>query len=174
MAGAAPNLTTPGSFFAYRNADLGVVMKYPALWQREEQANPTRFALTFFPPIEGPASQFRENVVFSIHPLLTSVSLDDYVQFSLREIQGQYLFTAPTPATLAEIPARQLIYTGPLSPMLPLPGKFWTLVAVTDTRAFMFCYTARSQRFAFYLSQVQQIIASFAILSPPSRDDDTH
>jgi hypothetical protein len=174
MAGAAPNLTTLGSFFAYRNADLGVVMNYPALWQREEQANPTGFALTFFPPIEGPASQFREHVLFSIQPLLTSISLDDYVQFTLREIQGRYKLTAPTPATLGELPARQLIYTGPLSPMFPQPGKFWALVAVTDTRAFMFRYTARSQRFAFYLSQVQEIIASFAILSPPSHDNDTH
>jgi hypothetical protein len=163
-----PNLATnpplPGPFTVYRNANLGLVMKYPTAWQMNEELTPIAFAVVFFAPMEGPSSPFRENVLLTIQPLLVPLSLDEYVQFALRETQGRFQILSSNPMTLANIPARLVTYTGSLNPQFPLPGKISTFFAVRDSRAYLFCYTARTQRFDYHLPFVEQMVASLDIL----------
>jgi hypothetical protein len=155
---------TPSPFVMYRNAGLGLILRYPALWEKVEESSPIAFALLFRAPADDPASQFRENVLITIQPLLGQITLDEYVLFRLREFQGRFQFAEPAPATLAGIPARQLNYSGALDPMLPIPARFSTLVALKDNRAYMFSYTARAENFDLYWPFVQEMIASVNIL----------
>jgi hypothetical protein len=148
----------------YRNAGRGLVMRYPAAWEKVEESTPIAFALLFRAPADDPASQFRENALITIQPLLGQVTLDEYVLFRLREFQERFQFAEPTPATLAGIPARQLTYSGALDPMLPIPARFSTLVALKENCAYMFAYTARAERFDRYWPFVREMIASLNIL----------
>jgi len=160
----AINPATPGAFLIYRNADLGLVLSQPSAWQRNEEATPIAFGAVFMAPAEGPQSPFRENVLFSIQPLLLPIGLDAFVQFGMRLTPGQFQLLSSTPATLSEIPARRLIYSGSLNPQFMLPGKILTILAVKGARGYMLCYTARADRFDYYLPAVQQMIASVNIL----------
>jgi hypothetical protein len=164
MPELATNSPAPGPFTVYRNANLGLVMRYPTAWQKNEEVTPIAFAVVFFAPMEGPASPFRENVLFTIQPLLVPLGLDEYVQFGLRDSQGRFQIVSSNPATLANIPARLLTYTGSINPQFQLPGKISTFFAVRDTRAYMFSYTARTQRFDYHLPLVEQMVASLDIL----------
>ncbi len=154
----------PGAFLIYRNADLGLVLSYPSAWQKNEEATPVAFAAAFLAPPEGPQSPFRENVLFTVQPLLAETTLDTLVQFGMRGTQGQFQIVSSTPTTLSGIPALQLIYAGSLNPQFMMPGKVFTIFAVRATRSYMFSYTARADRFEYYLPAVQQMIASVNIL----------
>jgi len=156
--------TAPSAFFIYRNAELGLVLRYPSVWQKNEEATPVAFVAAFMAPAEGPQSPFRENVLFSIQPLLVPASLDALVQFGMRGAQGQFQIVSSTATTLSEIPAQQLIYAGSLNPQFMMPGKVLTIFAVKGTRGYMLSYTARADRFDYYLPAVQQVIASVNIL----------
>jgi hypothetical protein len=138
-------------------------MKYPTGWQQNEQADPTGFMVQFFSPLESPTSPFRENVTFLIQPLLAPVALDDYLRFTLRQIPDPFKLEEPASATLADLSAYQVTYTGPVSPMQPLAGKFLMLCAVKETRAYTFCYKARTERFNQYLRLIQEMIESIDI-----------
>jgi len=164
MPDFAINPATPSPVLIYRNADLGLVLSYPSAWQKNEQATPAGFVAAFMAPPEGPQSPFRENVLFTIQPLLLPISLDAFVQFGMLVTQGQFQLLSSTPATLSEIPARRLIYSGSLSPQFMLPGKILTIYAAKGTRGYIFSYTARADRFDYYLPAVQQMIAAVNIL----------
>ena len=155
---------TPGAFLIYRNANLGLVLSYPSAWQQNEEATPVAFLAAFMAPAEGPQSPFRENVLFTIQPLLLPINLDAFVQFGMRGAQGQFQVLSSTPTTLSGIPACQLIYSGSLNPQFMMPGKVLTIFAVRATRGYMLSYTARADRFEYYLPAVQQMIASVNIL----------
>ena len=155
---------TPAAFLIYRNADLGLVLSYPSAWQKNEEATPIAFVAAFLAPAEGPQSPFRENVLFSIQPLLVPISLDAFAQFGMRGTQGQFQIVSSTPSTLSGIPALQLIYAGSLNPQFMMPGKVLTIFAVRATRGYMLSYTARADRFDYYLPAAQQMIASANIL----------
>jgi len=164
LSDRAPGLTRPESFLVYRNVDLGLVMKYPAAWQTNEQASPIGFTLVVLSPPERPTSQFRENVVFTIQPLMAPIKLDEYVAFALRQLQGSYQVGAPTPTTLANLPARQVTYTGPLNPALPIAGKCLAVCATKDVKAYLFSYTARAEKFDQFLATVQEMMESVDIV----------
>jgi len=164
LSDRAARPTRPESFLVYRNVDLGLVMKYPAAWQTNEQASPIGFMLALLSPPESPASQFRENVVFAIQPLMAPIKLDEYVAFALRQIQGAYQIGAPAAATLASLPARQVTYTGPLDPMLPLAGRYLAVCAIKDVKAYFFRYTARAEKFDEFLAIVQEMLESVDIV----------
>ena len=154
----------PGAFLIYRNADLGLVLSYPSAWQKNEEATPIAFAAAFMAPPEGPQSPFRENVLFTIQPLLAETTLDTLVQFGMRATVGQIQILSSTLTTLSGIPARQLISSGPLDPQFTMLGKVLMIFAVRSTRSYIFSYTARADRFDYYLPAVQQMIASVNIL----------
>jgi hypothetical protein len=165
MSDSASRLKKTESFLVYRNANVGLVMKYPVGWQKDEQSGPAGFMLGFFSPPENPQSKFRENVIFTVQPLFAPMKAEDYLRFSLRQVQqGPYEFEESSPATLADLPACQVLYTGPLSPMLPLAGKCFTLCAVSDTRGYGFCYTARAEKFDQYFQVIQEMVESVVIL----------
>ena len=84
MLERAMSPAAPGAFLIYRNADLGLVLSYPSAWQKNEEATPIAFAAAFMAPPEGPQSPFRENVLFTIQPLLAETTLDTLVQFGMR------------------------------------------------------------------------------------------
>jgi hypothetical protein len=154
----------PGAFLIYRNAGLGLVLSYPSTWQTNEEASPVAFAAAFMAPYEGPQSPFRENVLFTVQPLLFPLALDNFVQFGMQGAQGRFQIASSAPALLSGISARQLTYSGSLNPQFMVPGKILTLFAVKGTRGYMFSYTARADRFDSYLPAVQQMIPSVIIL----------
>ena len=115
-------------------------------------------------PFESAQSPFRENVLFTIQPLLLPIALDAFVQFGMSGAQGQFQVVSSTPANLSGIPARQLVYVGSLNPQFMVSGKVFTIFAVKGMRGYMFSYTARAERFDYYLPAVQQMIAAVNIL----------
>ncbi len=159
----ATNLPALGPFLVYRNVGLGVVMKYPAAWQKEEKATPVAFALALSSPAEGPPGQFRENVALTIQPLLVRTKLESVVEFGMRITQDRFQVVSSSPATLANIPAQLLTYTGSLGPQFP-QLKISTLFAVRDLWGYTFSYTARVQKFDYYVPFVQQMVESLDIL----------
>jgi hypothetical protein len=150
----------PAAFAIYKSADLGFVLRYPSAWQKDETATPAAFLAAFLAPPEGPASPFRENVVFSIQALLAPVAPDAFAQFCLRA-QGQIQILSSAPG---DIPAVQLVYAGSLNPQFMLPGKVLAVFAVKGTRGYMFSYTARADSFDRYLPAVQDMLSSVNVL----------
>ena len=163
MSGRATRLTMRDPFVVYRNTNVGLIMKYPASWQKSELSELSGFTLGLFSPLESPQNQFRESVVLSIQTLLAPIKLGDFRQFNLQAFEGPYEFGTPTSAKLAGLPACQVTFTGPLNPVSP-GGRFLALFAVTETRGYVFCYAASASRFDSFMAIVQEMIESVDIV----------
>ena len=143
----------------------GSCSRIPPRGRKTKRQLPSLSSAVFLAPAEGPpGASFRENVLFTVQPLLAETNLDTLVQFGMRATVGQIQILSSTLTTLSGIPARQLISSGLLDPQFTMLGKVLMIFAVRSTRSYIFSYTARADRFDYYLPEVQQMIALVNIL----------
>jgi hypothetical protein len=164
MQSAMPRPDSFDQFMVYRNPQFGVVMEYPAAWQTQEDVTPATFPAGILSPLE-PGSQFRENIVLIIQALLGSISLEDLLQFNLRQVQQAGCVSEPAQSLVfGGSPAYQYAFSGRLSPTLSLAGKGLCVLTTKGTRAYVLMYTARVERYSQYVGIFSRMIQTVRLV----------
>ena len=151
------------NFSSYSKSDLGIKIKYPPTWQRQDIDNfITKEVVSFLSPQSG-NNDFQEKVILSVEDY--SGSLEQSKADFTKEInQGfsaaKIIETSST--TLAFKPASQIIYTWKDEENnLDLKNlQIWTL---KGNKAYTLSYTAREDDYEKYISIVEEMINTFEI-----------
>ena len=158
-----------GSFFAYKNwsqpkyvaydnADYGIKLDCPEDWSIREDSDFQKSGVVFISPQENANDDFQEKVKISIEKLTKTLSLNEYTDEAVREIEASNtVIEQPKNITFANREGRQVIYQGE-------DGikriEVWT---VRDKKAYVATYTAEKKKFDKFAKQANKIIESFAI-----------
>jgi hypothetical protein len=152
---------TPQNFLPYENFSLGIRMKYPADWLKQDRAGIP--LVGFFSPPEGPMDFFRENVTMSIDELPPGTTLQEYVDNSLaetRKVMPNLDVLASQDAQLSNLPAFEMLFTWSPGPVL---FQCKLISTVSGNRSYTLNYTAETSKFDKFLGVAQEMMDSFEI-----------
>ncbi|WP_331280966.1 serine/threonine-protein kinase [Fischerella sp. PCC 9605] len=83
-----PSKKPAENFLIYQNSALGIKMKYPQSWEKQEINNPiTGEVVAFLSPTESSADKFQEKVTITVEDF--SGTLNEYSDSSIQEIENQ-------------------------------------------------------------------------------------
>jgi serine/threonine-protein kinase len=141
-----------------------MVLSYPASWTKQEQTDGVRFVVGFISPPEGPTDSFKENLNIFIEPLPGTVTLQDYVQYSLQSYQNNNsAHVVETGSTfLANLPAYRIIVEGPI-PFVGIQGKMLHVVTTKNSKAYTVTYTAETAKYDLFMPTIQRMLDSLQI-----------
>ena len=148
----------------YKESNLGITIKYPQSWQRQNIENIfTKELVTFLSPQSSNTDNFQEKVTLSIEDYSGSLeqSKDDFTkEINQRLSAAEIIETSPT--TLAFRPAFKIIYTGKDEKNnLDLKNlQIWTLKA---NKAYIITYSAEQEDYDKYIPVVEEMIKTFEI-----------
>lgn len=151
------------NFSSYEQSNLGITIKYPQNWQRQDIDNfITKEVVAFLSPQSGD-SDFQEKVILSIEDYSGSLeqSKADFTkEISQRLSAAKIIKTSST--TLAFKPGFQIIYTWKDEENnLNLKNlQIWTL---KGNKAYILTYTARENNYNKYIPIVEKMIKTFEI-----------
>jgi serine/threonine-protein kinase len=149
-------------FSTYQESNLGIIVKYPQSWQRQNIDNIfTKELVTFLSPQSG-ADNFQEKVTLSIEDYSGSLeqSKDDFTKEINQISAAEIIETSST--TFAFRPAFKIIYTGKdRENNLDLKNlQIWTLKA---NKAYIITYSAEQEDYDKFIPTVEEIIKTFEI-----------
>lgn len=150
-------------FSIYKESDLGITIKYPQSWQRQNIDNIfTKELVTFLSPQSG-ADNFQEKVTLSIEDYSGSLnqSKEDFTKEINQSLSAaEIIETSPT--TFAFRPAFKIIYTGKdRENNLNLKNlQIWTLKA---NKAYIITYSAEQEDYDKFIPVVEEMIKTFEI-----------
>src|SRR5215813_1152671 len=101
----------PQQFMPYENFALGIRMKYPGDWWKQEQFGVP--VIGFFSPPEGPTDFFRENLTVALEVVPADVTLQEYIDRSLSQASMQlpsFTVIASQSGSLADFPAVETLF----------------------------------------------------------------
>lgn len=163
-------MSSPGPgvqpFLVYANFPQKIKLSYPSGWTVVEDSNPTEFIAGFASPREGPDDPFSENLNLLIQQQARMVSLDEYVQANLAELQqfGRTVAES-TRFRLAGLPAQRVVYNGAIPGLdRVLPGKYLQYWTVNGSKTYVATYTAQAHKYEKFLPVMEQLIASLEII----------
>ncbi len=150
-------------FSTYQESNLGITIKYPQSWQRQNIDNIfTKELVTFVSPQSG-ADNFQEKVTLSVEDYSGSLeqSKEDFTKEINQSLSAAEIIET-TSTTLAFKPAFKIIYTGKdRENNLDLKNlQIWTLKA---NKAYIITYSAEQEDYDKYISTVEEIIKTFEI-----------
>jgi PsbP-like protein len=157
--------TSNNDFLTYEDPVAGIRIWYPSNWEKIEQQG-GKLNVIFKSPQENSSDSFQENLEISIANLAsTNMSLNELTTAHIGTLKG----SAPTlqiwqssNTTLAGNPAYTVVYTN--------ESRFegmeaWT---VKGDKAYLIRYVAEAPNYSNYLPVIQQMLASFEIISSES------
>ena len=153
------------NFSIYNKSDLGVIIKYPQNWQRQDIDNfITKEVVAFISPQSG-NNDFQEKIILSIEDYSGSLeqSKADFTK-EINQVFSAAKIIETSSTTLAFKPAYQIIYTWKDEENnLDLKNlQIWTL---KGNKAYILTYTAREDNYNKFLPVVKKMIKSFEISS---------
>lgn len=149
-------------FSTYKQSNLGITIKYPQSWQRQNIDNIfTKELVTFLSPQSG-ADNFQEKVTLSVEDYSGSLeqSKEDFTKEINQISAAEIIETSST--TLAFKPAFKIIYTGKdRENNLDLKNlQIWTLKA---NKAYIITYSAEQEDYDKFIPVVEEMIKTFEI-----------
>lgn len=157
-------------FTNYEKSELGIKIKYPQNWQRQDINNLfTQEVVTFVSPKQSQTDNFQEKLTISIRNY--SGTLDNSKAVFTKEIinssqGGNIINTSRT--TVAYKPGYQLVFAGKYNPQdreqsLNLKNlQTWTL---KGEKAYIMTYTAQEEDYDTFLQTAKDMINSFEFSS---------
>lgn len=152
------------NFLTYKQSDLGITIKYPQGWQRQDIDNIfTKEVVTFLSPQSGDADNFQEKVILSIEEYSGTLnkSKDDFTQEINERLSSAKIISTHS-TTFAYKPAYQIIYTGKNEENnLEFKNlQTWTL---KGNKAYIITYTAEKDDYDKFMPIVEEMIKTFEI-----------
>ncbi|WP_414623250.1 PsbP-related protein [Calothrix sp. CCY 0018] len=153
----------PPKIVTYKESNLGITIKYPQSWQRQDIGNIFTKELVKFLSLLGKQDNFEEKVVLSIedYPGSLEQSKDDFTKEINKALSAAEIIET-TPITLGFKPAFKIIYTGKDEEKnLNLKNlQIWTLKA---NKAYIITYTAEQKDYDKFLPELKNMIKTFEI-----------
>ncbi len=151
-------------FSTYDKSNLGITIKYPQNWERQDINNIfTKELVSFSIPQSEDKDNFKEKVVLSIEEYSKSLnqSKDDFTK-EINKALSAVEIVETTPTTLAYKPAFKIIYTGKdEEKKLNLKNlQIWTL---KNNKAYIITYSAEQEDYDKYIATVEEMIKTFEI-----------
>lgn len=151
--------TPAGPSEVYRNSQYALSIQFPADWTKEE--NVPGAVIKFFAPLQDAADVFSENLNIIVEDLGEHLTLDEYSQLSLQELQKvRGVDVRLSNTTLAGLPAQEAIFTMDLQGSSMDFRQIWT---VKDKRAYILTFTSETGTYADYAGIFTQMTASFKL-----------
>jgi serine/threonine-protein kinase len=105
---------TPENFLQYENPSIGIKIKYPQSWERQDINNPiTGGVVTFVSPKQSDADKFQEKVTLSVEDF--PGTLQEFTNLSIKEINNNMSKTKiikQSEASFAKKQGKELVFTG--------------------------------------------------------------
>ena len=150
-------------FSTYEQSNLGITIKYPQSWQRQDIDNIfTKEVVTFLSPLQD-KDKFQEKVILSVEDYSGSLnqSKNDFTK-EIKERLSAAKIIQVSSTTLAYKPAFQIIYTGK-DEEKDLKLKNWQIWTLQSNKAYIITYTAQQEEYDKFIPAVEEIIKSFEI-----------
>ncbi len=152
------------NFSSYEQSSLGITIKYPPTWQRQDINNIfTKEVVTFLSPQSSDGDNFQEKVTLSIEDYSGSLnqSKDDFTK-EINKALSAVEIVETTPTTLAFKPAFKIIYTGK-DEENNLDFKNLQIWTLKGNKAYILTYTAKQEDFDKFIPVVEKMIKTFEI-----------
>ncbi len=149
----------------YENPANEIKIKYPENWVRQDIENAiTQEVVTFISHKQSNADKFTENVTIRVEDLVKPLTLEEYTNLLIKEIKNNQpdAKIEPTPTTLANKPANQLVSTITDGKNHLKSLQVFTLKA---DKAYVIIYTAKLDNYDKYIHTAESMIKSFDIES---------
>lgn len=146
-------------YVAYENAEYGIDLERPETWSVREEWMTLQPGVTFLAPLENNTDNFRENITVSIENLVQPLSLNEYTELAVAQIENSNtIIEQPTETTFANREARKIVYREQDGNKKRL--EVWM---IKNKKAYISTYTAEIKKFDKFAKQAERIFESFAI-----------
>jgi eukaryotic-like serine/threonine-protein kinase len=152
------------SFLTYDNPTHGIKMQYPADWTVSTNGLQSYSNIVgFFSPLQNLTDVLPAQVTLSVTGYSANVSLDEYTNMTLMEIEQQGLEVNESNAfTLAGNPGYRIIFTPPPQ-AVPVSLSVMQVWTVINDKVYLLAYTADSSKFQINLPLVQHMLDSLQV-----------
>jgi eukaryotic-like serine/threonine-protein kinase len=152
------------SFLTYDNPTHGIKMQYPADWTVSTNGLQSYSDIVgFFSPLQNLTDVLPAQVALSSMSYSANVSLDEYTNMTLTEIEQQGLEVNESNAfTLAGNPGYRIIFSPPPQ-TVPVSLSIMQAWTVINDKVYLLAYTAEGSEFQNNLSLVQQMLDSLQV-----------
>ena len=145
-------------YVSYENSNYGIKLERPKSWSIQQEDDFLKTGIILFSSEENNADNFREKVKVSVENLATPLSLKEYTEQAVKEIErSNLIIEPPKDITLANRKGRKVIYQGK-DGIKRL--EVWT---IKNQKAYILTYTAEAAKFDKFLKQADRIIQSLTI-----------
>jgi eukaryotic-like serine/threonine-protein kinase len=141
------------NFKTYKNSQYGITIQHPKDWKAQEIG------------IDGEVVKFvhqpsQANVAISVKPLSDWLSLEEYTDLSVKNIENEYeIVRRDEQAILAKRPAFQVVYTGKSGNNRDWKTrKVWNL---KDKKAYIITYEVAADKYDEFSKAVDEMVDSF-------------
>ena len=141
------------TYTTYERLDYGFRMKYPTDWEIGEDA--TVPALTFSSPNTS------ATVEITTADVPDTMTLEDFTETAILEIEQEYTITEESATTLAGNPAHQVTYTQKFAQYTVKGTSVWT---IKNNKAYVITYSAEMGQFVVAQRVYEEMVGSFEIL----------
>jgi eukaryotic-like serine/threonine-protein kinase len=152
------------SFLPYDNPTHGIKMQYPADWTVSTNGLQSYSDIVgFFSPLQNLTDVLPAQVALSVMSYSANVSLDEYTNMTLTEIEQQGLEVNESNGfTLAGNPGYRIIFSPPPQ-TVPVSLSVMQVWTVINDKVYLLAYTAEGSEFQNNLSLVQQMLDSLQV-----------
>jgi eukaryotic-like serine/threonine-protein kinase len=152
------------SFLTYDNPTHGIKMQYPADWTVSTNGLQSYSDIVgFFSPLQNLTDVLPAQVALSVMSYSANVSLDEYTNMTLTEIEQQGLEVNESNGfTLAGNPGYRIIFSPPPQ-TVPVSLSVMQVWTVVNDKVYLLAYTAEGSEFQNNLSLVQQMLDSLQV-----------
>jgi hypothetical protein len=152
------------SFLTYENPVYGIKMQYPADWTVSTTGLQSYSGIVgFYSPLQNLTDVLPAQVSLSIMTYSQNVSLDEYTNMTLTELEQQGLEVNESDAfTLAGNSGHRIIFSPPpqTTPIIFSVMQVWTTI---DDRIYLLSYNAEGSEFQNNLPVVEQMLNSLQV-----------
>jgi eukaryotic-like serine/threonine-protein kinase len=149
---------TEEKYVAYSDPNYGVELEIPQDWVIQKEDDFLKPGIIFLSSEENSTDDFQERVKVAVENLSSPLSLNEYTQQAVREIEtSNSIIEPPQDITIANRPGKTIIYQGK-DGMRRL--EVWTL---KNQKAYIATYTAEADKFDKFLTRADKIIKSISI-----------
>jgi eukaryotic-like serine/threonine-protein kinase len=151
-------------FLLYENPSLGVKIKYPQSWSRQNQ-NAFGEVARFFPKSETPANNCPVEIIINVNSLQQQKSLDEYKDTVKQKIaennpNSQVTDNSTADTTLSSLRGYKLVYQRQDGQCNLQVMEIGTL---RNNRAYYITYAAEAGVYDKFLPKVEEMVTSFDI-----------
>jgi eukaryotic-like serine/threonine-protein kinase len=155
---------TDSNFLTYDNPAYGIKIQYPADWTVSTNGLQSYSDIVgFFSPLQNLTDVLPAQVALSVMSYSANITLDEYTNMTLTEIEQQGLEVNESNAfTLAGNPGYRIIFSPPPE-TVPVSLSILQVWTVINDKVYLLAYTAEGSEFQNNLQLIQQMLDSLQV-----------